>query len=69
MERLKIQPTKPVKPTYHQAIWPILEAEGCIKNEVLWLTVKQSMMECLHRWADGPTNKMKCTVLYWTSLK
>ena len=37
---------EPVKPTYHQTIEPILEAEtgvhGCIRHEVLMFTVNQS---------------------------
>ena len=70
---MKIEPTEPVKPIYHQTIGRILEAEidvrGCIKNEVLRFIVKQSLMECLHRWSYGHTNKMKDTVFYWTSLK
>ena len=51
-----MQPTEPVKPTYYQTIGLILEAEtgvqGCIKNEVLRFIVKQSLIECLHRWSD-----------------
>ena len=42
---MKIEPTEPVKPIYHQTIGRILEAEidvrGCIKNEVLRFIVKQ----------------------------
>ena len=69
----KYDPSEPEKPTYHQTIEPILEAEtsvyGCIKNEDLRFIVNQTLMERLHRWSDGPTHKMKDTVLYWTSLE